>query len=92
MWLKKTLWFLLYLLKYWIVCGIVAGIVKFFYPLAGLIVGILLFIGSFGAAYNDLKEKAVPNLNHKVLKKKFSKVKGEFDGFDEVLRTIQRNF
>ena len=98
MWLKKTFWYLLYLLKYLIFGTIIACIIAIFFPPAGLIVGGLFLIGSFGAAYNDLKEKILPEIEYKhrekeykQLEKKFNKVKDEFDGFDEMMRTVQRN-
>jgi len=92
MWLKKILWYLIMLLKYLVVGIVICGIIAIFFPVAALIVGGIWFIGSFGAAYNDYKEKILPNIEYKQLEKKFNKIRDEFDGFDEMVRTFQRNF
>jgi hypothetical protein len=91
MWLKKLFWYLLMLLKYVVVGSIVAIIIGIFFPPAALIVGGLFLIGSFGAAYKDYKEKILPRLEYKQLKKRYKKAKSEFDGFDDMLRIVQRN-
>jgi len=93
MWLKKLFWYLMMLLKYFMFGVIITVIVGAIFPGAVWIwiVGGLVLIGSFGAAANDFKEKILPKLEYKQLKKKYKKSKNEFDGFDDMLRNAQRN-
>lgn len=91
MWLSKVFWYLLILLKYFLVGTVLVIIAHLYFPSATLIIGGLFLMGSFGAAYDDYKEKVLPKLELKGLNKRYNKVKDEFDGFDDMLRTIQRN-
>jgi hypothetical protein len=91
MWLEKIFWYMLLLLKYIISCGIVSAIIIYFFPTAGLIVGGFLLLGSFGAAYEDLKEEIVPKLEYEQLKKLYNKAFDEFEGFDEMAKIVQKN-
>jgi hypothetical protein len=69
----------------------VSAIIIYFFPAAGLIVGGFLLLGSFIVAYEDLKGKIVLKLEYEQLKKLYNKASNEFEGFDEMLRIVQRN-
>ena len=88
--LKKIIWYLIMLIKYFIFCGIITALVSAIFPPAGVILGILLILGSFAAAHDDLKEKIIPKLEYKNLKKKYEKVSFEFKAFDEMLSTVKK--
>lgn len=94
MWLKKVLWYLLLLLKYWVAGAILTVIIALFFPQASLIVGILFLIGSFTVALTDYKEKVLPRLEarHKQtqLNRVINQCEHEFEGFNEMVRTIKR--
>lgn len=90
MWLKGFLWYLLYLLKYIIVGGLVSGVLAIFFPLAGAIVGGLFLIGMFPAAWKDYREKRAPKLKASALRKRYMKLEQEFKGFDDALQLTRR--
>jgi uncharacterized protein YktA (UPF0223 family) len=91
MWLEKIFSYMLLLLKHNIISGgIVFAIVIYFFPTAGLIIGGFWLLGVFIEAYKDFKE-IVPKLEYEHLRKLYNKASDEFEGFDEMLRIVQRN-
>lgn len=86
--LNKPIWYLVYLVKYLVLAIVVGGIVYYFYPTPGLIVGGLLLVGSFGAAANDVNS---PEFRERALKKQYSKLKDEFDGMDQMASITRRS-
>lgn len=80
--MRKFFWYILYLLKYWLVMGILGAIVAAFAPTIGAIIFTLGLLGSFGAAAKDVKALKGSSLKN---------VEQELAGFEDALRlTIRR--
>ncbi|MFD1886730.1 hypothetical protein [Paenibacillus wenxiniae] len=92
MWLKSVLWYLLYYLKYLAAGAFISAIIAFFFPTAALVLMGIILIGGLPASYKDLKEKRVPLMKAKKVNNQYSKLKNEFEGFEEALRLTKRNF
>jgi hypothetical protein len=88
--LKGFFWYLLYLLKYIIVGGLISGVLAAFFPVAGAIVGLLFLIGMFPAAWKEFREKRIPKLKASTIRKQYMKLKHEFKGFDDALQLTRR--
>lgn len=71
------------LVKYTLVSAILTLIVAFFFPPAGLILGLLLLIGVFGAAWGDVKKDREAH--------KAQLLAEEWRGFDEQLKYTSRS-
>lgn len=88
---KKIFGYLFMLLKYLLFVAVVVFVIAYFSQKAAIIVGSILLIGTFGAAYKEYKEKVLPKIELKEVKKSYKKVEDEFNGFDDMIRTVQRN-
>ncbi|HBN83976.1 MAG TPA: hypothetical protein DDZ89_09045 [Clostridiales bacterium] len=88
---KKIFGYIFSLLKYIIFGAVVVVIVNYFNQKAAIIVGGILLLGVFGAAHNDYKENVLPKIQISQLKKDYKKAEDEFNGFDDMLRTVQRH-
>ncbi|GGM31712.1 hypothetical protein GCM10011351_17390 [Paraliobacillus quinghaiensis] len=63
---------MLYFIGYLLLAAIISGIVTIIFPPAGAIIGIILLIGVFGAAWNKTKER-LDILDAKAYEKKLNK-------------------
>lgn len=81
------------LLKYIVFLLIIGGILTYFFSTIGLVISLVLFLGVFSAAKDDMNEKyaiALEKRRQKIIKKKAEESKYEFEGFEQALALTRR--
>ena len=81
------------ILKFLLALLIISGILVYFFPIAGLIVFGLGFIGMFSAVKEDVDKQyriALEKIEQKRVQKVAMQSKDEFDGFEQAMALTRR--